>query len=178
VRYFIDTEFIEDGETINLLSLAVVAEDGREFYRQNAQCDLERANSWVRENVIPYLDDPWGRRALRRPWAIPGFIRLELKEFLADDPTPPEFWGYYCAYDWVALCQLFGDMAALPDGWPMYCNDLRQELDGMGLGHIEQSPIAPHYALGDARWIKETYEEFIAPIRRPLPPQMATIRND
>lgn len=31
MRYFYDTEFIEDGHTIELISIGVVAEDGREY---------------------------------------------------------------------------------------------------------------------------------------------------
>ena len=31
-RYFIDTEFMEDGHTIELISIGICCEDGREFY--------------------------------------------------------------------------------------------------------------------------------------------------
>ena len=41
MRYFLDTEFIEDGKTIDLLSIGIVAEDGRELYLQNVECNLE-----------------------------------------------------------------------------------------------------------------------------------------
>ncbi len=32
MRYFYDTEFIDDGRTIELISIGVTAEDGREYY--------------------------------------------------------------------------------------------------------------------------------------------------
>jgi len=32
MRYWYDTEFIEDGSTIDLISIGIVAEDGREYY--------------------------------------------------------------------------------------------------------------------------------------------------
>lgn len=41
----------------------------------------------------------------------------------------PEFYAYYADYDWVVFCQLFGTMMQLPKGLPMYCIDLKQELD-------------------------------------------------
>lgn len=44
--------------------------------------------------------------------------------------TDIEFYGYYCDYDWVAFCALFGKMIDLPKGFPMYCKDLKQMLDG------------------------------------------------
>ena len=38
-RYFYDCEFIEDGRTIELISIGVVAEDGREFYAVSTEFD-------------------------------------------------------------------------------------------------------------------------------------------
>jgi len=32
VRFFYDTEFIDNGRTIELISIGVVSEDGREYY--------------------------------------------------------------------------------------------------------------------------------------------------
>ena len=32
MKYFYDTEFIDDGHTINLISIGIVAEDGHEYY--------------------------------------------------------------------------------------------------------------------------------------------------
>jgi hypothetical protein len=43
MKYFLDTEFIEDGKTIDLISIALVAEDGREIYLCNSDCDLNKA---------------------------------------------------------------------------------------------------------------------------------------
>ncbi len=44
--------------------------------------------------------------------------------------TPqPEFYGYYADYDWVIFCWIFGKMIDLPNGFPMYCRDLKQMLD-------------------------------------------------
>ena len=42
---------------------------------------------------------------------------------------PINFYAYYADYDWVAFCWLFGKMIDLPKGFPMYCRDLKQELD-------------------------------------------------
>lgn len=47
--------------------------------------------------------------------------------------NPPKFYGYYCDYDWVLLCSLFGRMIDLPKGFPMYCNDLKQSFDELAL---------------------------------------------
>lgn len=52
MKYFLDTEFIEDGKTIDLISIGIVAEDGREFYAIKGECDFGKASDWVLENVL------------------------------------------------------------------------------------------------------------------------------
>lgn len=50
-----DCEFIEDGRTIDLLSIGIVAEDGREYYGQSVEFDHRTASEWVKEHVLPHL---------------------------------------------------------------------------------------------------------------------------
>ena len=76
MRYFYDTEFIEDGRTIELISIGVVAEDGREYYAVSTEFDPERAGSWVRANVLPKLPPPASQL-----WRSRRQIRLDLEEF-------------------------------------------------------------------------------------------------
>lgn len=54
-KYFIDTEFIEDGKTIDLISIGIVREDGESLYLQNVECDFSKATDWVWRNVFPHL---------------------------------------------------------------------------------------------------------------------------
>jgi hypothetical protein len=58
MRYWFDTEFVERGSEypIKLVSIGIVAEDGREYYAQ-AYDGISAAihHDWVRENVIPHL---------------------------------------------------------------------------------------------------------------------------
>src|SRR5688572_12710892 len=63
VRYFMDCEFIEDGKTIDLVSIGIVAEDGRELYAESLEADFSKANDWVRENVLAHL---WSRQPSKR----------------------------------------------------------------------------------------------------------------
>ena len=48
MRYFYDTEFIDNGRTIELISIGVAAEDGREYYAISTEFDPEQAGRWVR----------------------------------------------------------------------------------------------------------------------------------
>ena len=65
-RYFYDCEFIEDGRTIDLVSIGVVDEHGREFYAVSTEFDASRAIPWVRRNVLDKLPSP-GRPGLALP---------------------------------------------------------------------------------------------------------------
>lgn len=163
MRYFIDTEFIDDGKTIDLISIGIVSEDGRRFYAQNELCDFGKASEWVRQNVFPGLsgfdietNQPHRDKDgdTEGEWYTPEGIAYELRMFC--DPMQngkPEFWGYYSAYDHVALCQLFGTMMDLPEGWPMYTKDLRQWADSLGITAPLDTLIlisSEHHALADA----------------------------
>ena len=64
-RFFYDTEFIEDGTTIDLVSIGVVDDTGREFYAVSTEFDASKAIPWVRRNVLDQLPSP-ADRAWRR----------------------------------------------------------------------------------------------------------------
>ena len=149
MKYFIDTEFIEDGKTIDLISIGIVAEDGKELYLESEDCDYSKASQWVKDNVFPNLD---GHNRLLR-----SEIKDEIIRYLKEDDGDIEFWGYYSDYDWVVFCQLFGKMIDLPDNYPKYCMDLKQLMRMKGI-KIKQNN-SNHNALQDARWIRQTYLE-------------------
>ncbi|GAB2504347.1 3'-5' exoribonuclease.1 [Corynebacterium atrinae] len=146
MRYFYDTEFIEDGCTIDLVSIGIVAEDGREFYAVSTEFNSARANSWVRENVLNQLPSPssdvWRNRAQ---------IRREVLEFLTSGKGRPELWAWVGAYDHVVLAQLWGDMTGLPRELPRYTRELRQYWEFAGRPTLPEIPNGNHDALVDAR---------------------------
>lgn len=153
MKYFLDTEFCEAGahQPIQLISIGIVREDGREFYAESEEFNFLLCNKWVRENVLPHLT---GQRLKLYT------IAKDILVFVGDDKRP-EFWGYYADYDWVVFCQIFGSMVNLPKGWPMYCRDIKQwcdSLDNPSLpddGYVMGKHITKgteHNALADARW--------------------------
>ena len=56
MKYWIDTEFIERPFSIDLISIGMVAEDGREFYAESSEVDWSKASSWTLQTVRPQLD--------------------------------------------------------------------------------------------------------------------------
>lgn len=156
VRFFYDTEFIEDGRTIDLVSIGIVAEDGREFYAVSTDFDERRAGHWVRRNVLPQLpprSDP--------AWMSRSTLRERLYAFLLPGHRPgdwlaaaerPEMWAWIGAYDHIAFAQLWGDMTGLPRELPRFTRELRQLWEDAGRPQLPEEPTNAHDALADARF--------------------------
>jgi 3'-5' exoribonuclease-like protein len=165
MKFFYDTEFIENGSTIDLISIGMVCDDGREFYLQNMDCQFDNASEWVQANVFPALIDfdcgdllaTWKDRTT--VWMPHDRIGNALLGFVeGGNNSKAEFWGYYADYDHVALCQLFGTMMDLPKGFPMYTRDLKQWCDQLGNPKLPEQGKGEHHALADARWNKRVYD--------------------
>jgi len=71
MKYFIDTEFIEGfkkplfGKSrhfIDLISIGIKCEDGREYYAVSNEFNSNDADQWVKDNVISKLYDEDGQR--------------------------------------------------------------------------------------------------------------------
>lgn len=198
MKYFIDTEFHEHKKpikvfgitiarvwTIDLISIGIVCEDGREYYAINRDLNLRHAkrNEWLKENVLDKLPPKtslWPPHGSPRLWQETRrwLPMKQIKEEIIDFCSPikkrysehgeytlsnPEFYAYYADYDWVVFCWIFGRMIDLPGGFPMYCRDLKQMMDERGLsGEWKRENCPPpegeHDALVDAKWNKQLYE--------------------
>lgn len=175
MRYWYDTEFIEDGSTVDFISIGIVCEDGREYYAQSSESYPFNANDWVKEHVFPHLliclpggdteiadNMHYGAGKCRDehcPWRSYAELQKDILSFMAPDIYgKPELWGYYSAYDHVAFCQLFGTMVDLPKGFPMYTRDIKQWCDCLGNPPLPLLGKDEHNALADARWNKQVWE--------------------
>lgn len=201
MRYYYDFEFLEGTQdktflgikygqtkpTIDVISVGIVSEDGREYYAISKDFNLKEAWNrsdlnarhgdqrnlpptkvyWIRENVLKPVwlqlckvfhedcDEDWIDPKYRRdvPFTYKTLkyllkdygksnqqIAEEVEDFIRSGTiglefqfVPPEFYGYYSAYDHVALCWLFGKMNDLPKGFPMYTIDLKQMIAGKAI---------------------------------------------
>lgn len=147
MKIWLDTEFIEDGKTIDLVSIGMVREDGATYYAETNDYIPGKADEWVKENVLAHLH----RGDAIKPRDV---IAREIIEFAGENP---EFWAYYADYDWVVLCQLFGRMVDLPEGWPMFCRDIKQWCVDLGNPKLPTQSSTEHHALEDARWNREAW---------------------
>ena len=167
MKYFYDTEFLEDGRTIELISIGIVAEDGRELYLINRDAPWGRIQKdpWLMENVVSQLPKAYGdwRNHVPKSWPFDlnqaenrTLIACLVREFLAGPDV--ELWADYAAYDHVVLAQLWGKMINLPDGVPMFTNDLQQAWRAAGRPELPEQTAGAHNALEDARHLKRCFE--------------------
>lgn len=170
-----DLEFLEDGRTIELISIGMVCDDGREYYAVNAALVARwgsgrrlrrriQKHKWLMENVVPHLPQPHGDWRLHMPqswlfnyWdpAVKPHERIadEVAEFIRAAGPDVQLWANYGAYDHVCLAQLWGRMIDLPEGVPMFTCDIQQERARLGLSwdDLPKQESGEHNALADAR---------------------------
>jgi hypothetical protein len=202
MKTFHDWEFLEMGpeEPIRPLSVGMAREDGAELYIVIKNTEALRLSMqkhpWLCENVLPYLPVEMGgcfsypgydfdhedAQAIKEPALAAAMIRnfvlctgpypSRWTQHPGMDEGPAELWGWYSAYDHVCISQMFGTMAQLPPGFPMYTRDLRQECDRLGMTDLPKMPGArEHHALDDAREIRWRFEhlgEWFNPERHKL----------
>jgi len=148
MKYWMDTEFIARPYTIDLISIGLVAEDGREFYAESNEVDWTKANQWTLEVVRPQLEGSGMKREE---------IGYAFRRFIDEDKTPV-FWGYFPAYDWVVFSWLFGNMDELPFHFPQLCLDIKQLSIELGDPELPHQLGARHHALADARWTRDAWK--------------------
>ena len=148
MRFFLDAEFGRTAPEVTLVSVAAVAEDGREYYAVSSEFDPLAVHPFVRDHVLPQLPPAAG-------WRSRAVIAQELEAFFGDDPT---WWAWMGGYDHVALCQLWGEMPALPRAFPRYTMDVRQLWHHLGRPTMPKQRSGLHDALADARHCKARYD--------------------
>ncbi len=185
-RIVYDTEFIDNGITIEPISIALVRpSDGAELYAINddlAVIAQAAESNWLRENVLRWLPVDvtltagYGAINAHVQWNAnhPEYASVRplseisgmVDDFLREKPDP-QLWAYYASYDHVLYAQLFGAMVDLPDGLPMYTMDLKHEAVMHGDPELPKLPNAmvnsrfggipmEHHALYDAH--EEAYQ--------------------
>jgi len=145
MRLYLDTEFTQlNPFTYRLISLALVASDGQDFYVELADnWTEEECSDFTRSIVLPQLDLPHHGRNTEQ-------ARFDLLSFL-DLIGSAEIISDAMVWDWPLLLWLAGS-AGLPDGIEAGVIPAEIQLD------IEEFDNAPHHALLDARQLAEIME--------------------
>lgn len=141
MRYYLDVEYHDN----QIISIAVVGQDGSEYYAESSECNYTDLSSWVNDHVITQLTGP--QKTLNE-------ISIDLENFCIN----PEFWAYMDTSDFHFLMSLYGGVVRRPVEWPPYCFDLFQLKHHLGNPDIPQQQSRNHHALNDARWNREVWE--------------------
>ncbi|MCA7893458.1 3'-5' exonuclease family protein [Burkholderia cepacia] len=139
---FVDTEFT-DFIDCDLISIALVAQDGREFYGERSDFDRSSCSEFVRAAVLPQLgqfpEQVYSREALR--CALLAWLSQ-----LESEP-PPRMLCFDYGGDWELLVDLLGDV---PSSW-LACRLGEEALDVHRVEMYFKQYGGRHHALFDAR---------------------------
>lgn len=157
---FLDTEFT-DLVRPDLISLALVSEDGREFYAERTDYTATRCTEFVRETVLPLLGRVPGASCTDKE--LTERVRAWLKEL-----PEPAIIIYDFATDWHLLAvTMLGRPHSKPPGnfaTPLF-------LDSHAISHpvfetasnaVFSQDWPPHHALADARALMAGYRAWHA----------------
>lgn len=184
MNLYFDTEFTGLRAGTTLISIGIVAENGKKFYAEFSDYDENQCDDWIKENVLKHTilagNDTLAARLGEgnNTTVVIGSkadIRHELGEWLKQFDEV-QFVSDVCHYDMVLLIDIFGGAFDLPENVSAACHDINQDI----ARHYEISereafnksredivselcgafvPGDKHNALYDAEVIKAIYEE-------------------
>lgn len=164
--YFISSEYnyndadpwVKENVILPAYINAVHGDNRNRYSSENFHRAYGISNKRIAKEVMAFVNPCSGGKTLNdESW------NKHLNKFsvVASENRPIEFYGYYCDYDWVLFCSLFGRMIDLPKGFPMYCRDIKQMMDEKGVDSDHKDlPVQKnnHISLHDAAWNKEAYK--------------------
>ncbi len=181
MKIFFDTEFTGLHKNTTLISIGLVADDGRKFYAEMTDYDRGQLNPWLKENVIGNLmrqeDDNTPEDAYP-DWYYSGsteFIRPKLLRWL-EEFDYVEWVSDVAHYDFILLIDLvFKDAISMGNaGYPAVCYDINNDIavfhgisideafdlsreDILEANGVVLTEVVKHNALYDAEVIRAIY---------------------
>lgn len=152
MNFYFDTEFIDNGKTIDLISIGMINDNGETFYRVSSEFDVAEVleNPWLYENVWPHIECD----VIHEATYSKAEIAKDLLKFV-DGHRGIEFWAYCGAYDFVVLRQLFGRGIDGPSWIPFHYNEVQSFARWTGSPIIRTlTDKERHHALKDAKEVK------------------------
>ena len=121
MNIYFDTEFTGLHKNTTLISIGMIAENGKTFYGELTDYDRTQVDKWIRDNVMANLYHPNGEilddcENDAGNWIAYGTkdrIRFYLSKWLAQFDEI-EIWSDCLAYDWVLFNDIFGTAFDIP----------------------------------------------------------------
>jgi hypothetical protein len=156
-HFVVDTEFTQLQGTSELISIAIVSEDGEEYYAVSKEWDEpqgrgeQTSSQFVKNIVVPALKTP------RNEWKYFKEMAEEIEEFVGE--CTPIFWSDAADLETLFLFHIFKEARKeIPPNWPSKCSELKH-LATIGLYRYPGITLVPrtfvgtkHNALDDARF--------------------------
>ena len=181
MKIFFDTEFTGLHKDTTLISIGLIAEDGKQFYAELIDYDKSQVDEWIQKNVIDNLiiEDEWERKIENNLTISKGTkyqVMIDLKEWLNKFDNI-EWVSDVCHYDFVLLIDLvYLHALKMPYGkHNAACHDINQDIANYyKISEIEAFDKSreeilkefnidiegeKHNSLYDAKVIKEIYEK-------------------
>lgn len=156
-----DAEFFHWAGVTRPISVGCQRHDRATYYAIDSSIpwdEIAETDPWVLKNVLSRLPQRNGRLDLNHPDVKP---REQIKEELLAFAAPAtqhglRLWAAAAAYDHVVLGTMMGSgLMDWPssEGWPIYTNDLYQELSRYGLtwDDLPRQEDGQHHSLADAK---------------------------
>lgn len=176
MKIFFDTEFTGLHKNTTLISIGLIAEDGKYFYAELRDYDKSQVDEWIKNNVIAntsYLKEKDNMEVASRSYS--AFYMPTTKEQLQEDLKEwllqfeeVEIWSDCLAYDWVLFNDIFGHAFNIPKNVYYIPFDICTLFKLKGIDpDISREEFAnmvcdeKHNALHDAKVIKACYEKLM-----------------
>lgn len=172
MRVFLDCEMTGLHQGSSLISLGLVAENGKQFYAEFTDYNENQCDDWIKENVVANLqftdmdvfEQTVGDYTLTKNTT--HFISGELHEWLSQFKTV-ELWSDCHHYDMVLFMELFGGAFGLPTNVYYIPFDISTMFKVLGIDPdisreaFIDTPIdgVKHNSLYDAKVIQACFEK-------------------
>ena len=174
MKLFLDTRFIDTGKELDLISIGITSDTGYLYYACNRDVQLNRVSPESQRSILDSLPSQhYGTNPMRLAEDDPVKADIETWRYrhqIANDlrllgRSQPEIWSYNNPHGWVALCQLFGRVEDLPNGFPATCHDIQSLATAMGKhDYLTEHPCdTPWHSLANAVWIKRMHQILTKP---------------
>ena len=133
MKIFFDTKFAGLHKDATLISIGLISEDGRQFYAELTDYDLEQCSDWVTDNILKHLYS-WDLDTVNNAKYIPNFhignkqdISIALINWFKQFDYV-ELVSDVCHYDFVLFIDLFGTAFDIPKNVCSACYDINQDI--------------------------------------------------
>lgn len=157
MELFFDCEFTGLHKDTTLVSIGIVAENGKKFYAEFSDYDESQCDDWIKENVLKHTifagNDALAARLGKdsnTTVVIGGKadIRHELGEWLKQFDSV-QFVSDVSHYDFILLIDIFGTAFDLPGNVSAACHDINQD-------------IARHYGIYEREAFDKSREDIVS----------------